>query len=249
VDALPATSTASADYQVGPGDVLAVSVYRQPDLPPKVVVGPDGTITLGALRAIKVENLTANQIADRIAHELKAGGILLAPSVNVSVTDIRSKQVSVMGSISRPGQIPLDHPNMMLSEVLAKAGATFGTGAGIVTVLSRNDSPNAPREQFSLSALVSGTRDRPARPGETLVVQSAPTIYVSGEVGKPGGYPMEPNMTVGRAIALGGGVTPRGSSGRIVLQREGAGGKSLIKVDQGDTLQPNDLIIVKRRVF
>src|SRR5690606_6736765 len=134
-----ATSSAAADYRVGAGDVLAISVYRQPDLPPRVVVAPDGTIVLGSLRDIKVENMTARQIAVRIADALKSGGILLSPSVNVSVVVIRSKVVSVMGSISRAGQIPLDHDNMMLSEVLAKAGATFGTGAGIVTVMNRDD--------------------------------------------------------------------------------------------------------------
>ncbi|MFS0735488.1 polysaccharide biosynthesis/export family protein [Sphingomonas sp. 1P06PA] len=239
---------AAANYLVGPGDLLAINVYRSPDLQTQVRVSGDGTILFPSIGQVKVADMTASQIADQIGKLLKDGGILVSPSVNVLVSEVRSKTVSVMGSVARPGQVPLDRPNMTLTEVLSLAGATFGTGSGIVTVMMGPDA--SAREQFRIAELVSGAKDRAARPGETLVVQAAPTVYVSGEVGRPGAFPVEANMTVGQAVALGGGVTPRGSRNRIEIQRKNADGTTtIIKAKQDTAVLPDDLIVVKQRLF
>jgi len=248
----PATivSGASADYKIGAGDLLAISVYRSPDLQSSVRVGTDGEITFPSLGSVKVAGLTADAIAEKLAAGLKQRGILVAPSVNVLVTEVRSKVVMVMGAVGRPGEVPLDRPGLSLAAVLARSGAVFGTGSGIVTVMGGREQ-TAAREQFRISDLVSGVRDREARAGEILVVESAPTIYVSGEVGRPGAYPMEPGMTVGQAIALGGGVTPRGSRGRIRVTRKEKDGTTtgVHKVDFDAPVEPNDLIYVGQRIF
>lgn len=248
--AMPAIVTgASADYRVGPGDLLSVQVYRSPDLGSQVRVATDGTIDFPALGKVTVRDLTASEIAGALATGLKQRGILVAPSVNVLVTEVRSKVAMVMGAVGRPGEVPLDRPNLTLAAVLARAGATFGTGSGVVTVMSGGE--QGPREQFRIADLVSGAKDRPIRAGEILVVQAAPTVYVSGEVGRPGAFPLEPNMTVGQAIALGGGVTPRGSANRIRLARKGADGtvQPVDKVTLDTPVQPDDLITVRQRVF
>lgn len=239
---------ASADYKVGPGDLLAITVYRSADLQSTVRVDGEGEILMPGIGPVKVADMTAAAIADRIARLLKERGILVAPSVNVLVSEVRSKIVNVMGSVARPGQVPLDRPGMSLTEVLSTAGATFGTGSGIVTAMMGAD--GGQRESFRMAELVSGARDRAARPGETLVVQAPPTIYISGEVGRPGAFPAEPGMTVGQAVALGGGVTPRGSRNRIEIQRKQADGSvQIIKAKQGTAVQADDLIVVKQRLF
>ena len=244
-----AGSGASASYRVGPGDLLSVTVYRSPDLQSQVRVDASGKIPFAALGEVEVGNMTASEIATMLAQGLKKKGILVDPSVNVLVTEIRAKTVMVMGSVSRPGEVPLDREGMTLATVLARSGASFGTGAGVVTVME-NDDRNAPRSQYLISELVSGSKDRPAKSGEILVVQSAPTIYVSGEVGKPGAYPLEPNMTIGQALALGGGITPRGSRSRIRLTRKENGKTVEIKSVSFDTpVLPDDLIYVKQRLF
>ncbi|HEX8445346.1 MAG TPA: polysaccharide biosynthesis/export family protein [Sphingomonas sp.] len=246
----PIISGASADYKIGAGDLLTISVYRSPDLQSSVRVGTDGAITFPALGNVTVAGLTADGIADKLASGLKKRGILVAPSVNVLVAEVRSKVVMVMGAVGRPGEVPLDRPGLSLAAVLARAGAAFGTGSGIVTVKG-GQSDAAASEQFRISDLVSGARDRDARPGEILVVESAPTIYVSGEVGRPGAYPLEPGMTVGQAVALGGGITPRGSKGRIRVTHKAPDGTATEakKVNFDTPVQPNDLIYVGQRLF
>ena len=241
---------AAADYRVGAGDLLSISVYRSPDLQQSTRIGTDGTISFPSLGKVQVADMTAGDIAAKLADGLKAKGILVNPSVNVLVSEIRSKVVLVMGAVARPGEVPLDRPNLTLAAVLARAGATFGTGGGIVTVMEGKQE-NAPHVQMRISDLVSGASDRDARPGEILVVQSAPMIYVSGEVGRAGSFPLEADMTVGQAIALGGGITPRGSQSRIRLSRKGAEGTvQVLKNVTFDTkVQADDLIYVRQRLF
>ncbi|KQR80207.1 hypothetical protein ASG07_15550 [Sphingomonas sp. Leaf343] len=247
---VPATAGASADYRVGPGDLLAITVYRSPDLQSTLRVGTDGTIEFPALGKVKVEGDTAGDIASRLARSLRTAGILVSPSVNVLVAEVRSKVVTVMGAVGRPGEFPLDRPDLSLASVLARAGATFGSGSGVVTVMPAG-AVREGREEFLIADLVSGAKDRPARPGEILVVRSAPMFYVSGEVGRPGAFALEPGMTVGQALAVGGGITPRGSAGRVRLTRRGPDGTQQVfdKVKPDMAVMPDDLIYARQRIF
>lgn len=238
---------AGASYLVGPGDLLSVSVYRAADLGGLMRVNSDGKITVPGVGQITVVDKTASQVADTIANALKAGGILLDPNVNVLVTEVRAHLVQVLGQVARPGSIPLDHANMSLTEVLAAAGAVFGTGSGVVTALD----PSGTRERFLLAELISGQRDRPARSGEVLIIQSAAVFYISGEVGRAGSFNLERGLTVGQALALGGGITSTGLRSKVKLTRKLADGTTRVfeRVDDNMAVEPDDLIMVGRRTF
>ena len=90
-----------------------------------------------------------------------------------------------------------------------------------------------------------------ARNGEVLVVQSAGLVYISGEVGRPGAYPVEKDMTVGQALAVAGGFTPNASRGsiRITHKRAEGGMAPPVRADQNALIEPGDLLTVGRRVF
>jgi polysaccharide export outer membrane protein len=82
-------------------------------------------------------------------------------------------------------------------------------------------------------------------PGDTVYVHKAPMVYVYGEVQKGGAYPIEPSMTVMQAIALGGGITPRGTQRGIKITRAG----NAVNASLGDPVQPDDVIYVKESLF
>src|SRR3546814_3008593 len=90
---------------------------------------------MAPLGEVTVGGLTPSQTGERIAHALKTMGVFLRPSVNVLVTEYRSKTVAVLGAVSKPGEIALDRQGLTLADVLARAGANFGSGAMIVTVI------------------------------------------------------------------------------------------------------------------
>jgi len=72
---------------------------------------------------------------------------------------------------------------------------------------------------------------------------------VYGEVQKGGAYRVEPNMTVMQAIAMGGGITPRGTERGIKISRRDASGVKRVDADLNTTVQADDVIYVKESLF
>jgi polysaccharide export outer membrane protein len=247
----PAASAQDAgDYHIGPGDLLEIKVYRADDLEATVRVSDKGTIVIPQLGEVKVAGLNPSQAGEQIASLLKSRGVFLNPSVNVLVTEYRSKTVAVLGAVSRPGVIPLDKPGMTIADVLARAGANFGSPGMIVTAVS-GPAGATHREEFTVRDLISGGRDRPVLAGEQIFMQEPATFYISGEVSKAGAYPLAPGLTIGQAVALGGGLTPRGSASRISVTRNDAAGNpvKVKSVKQNVPVQAGDLIVVGARWF
>lgn len=118
--ASPAARQESAEYVIGPEDVLSVSVWREPDLSLReVVVRPDGKISLPLVNDIQANGLTPRQLQDGITEKLKQ--YVSVPNVTVSVVRALSRSVSIVGQVARPGPYPLGAP-MTILELLARAG-------------------------------------------------------------------------------------------------------------------------------
>ena len=89
----------------------------------------------------------------------------------------------------------------------------------------------------------------PLQDGDTINVPKAQSVFVSGQVKNPGGYAVEPGMTVLQVLSLAGGVTDRGSTGRVQILRTVDGKQKEIKAKLTDKVQPGDTIVVKERIF
>lgn len=243
---------ASADYRVGAGDVLGLAVYRAPEMSAMVTVETDGAILVPELGRVAVDGMTVATIAARLADGYARAHILVKPVVTVTVTQLRARRISVMGAVSRPGDMALDREGMTLSRVLAQAGANFGTGDGVVTLIDPGtpDRPEGNRQKLRMGEIVAGRGDLPMRNGQVVVVEAAPLVYVSGEVGHAGVFPLQDGMTVDQAVALAGGVTARGSLGRLRITRRTDGTPhDLSHVDRNTLLQPGDVVFVRTRIF
>ena len=152
--------------------------------------------------------------------------------------------------MAHPGDIALDRDGITLSQVLALAGASFGSGDAVVTLISKDGNAEH-RVQFRMSELISGGADRPARNADVIVVQAAPLVYVSGEVGHPGAFPLQPGMTAEQAIIVAGGATQRGSAHRLRITRKAAdsSAQNISEPQLRTALEPDDVVVVKTRVF
>jgi len=116
----PAKQVAADEFVIGPEDVLAISVWREPELSVKdIVVRPDGKISLPLVNDIQASGLTPRQLQQRIGERLKE--FVEAPNVTVVVTKIGSQSVSIVGKVSKPGVYPLGAP-MTVLELLARSG-------------------------------------------------------------------------------------------------------------------------------
>jgi len=86
--------------------------------------------------------------------------------------------------------------------------------------------------------------------GDVVYVDKMPRYYIYGEAQRPGYFRVERNMTVRQALAVGGGVTGRGSDRLLLLYRPDVNGRiQTISPNLGDRILPNDVLYVVENMF
>jgi polysaccharide export outer membrane protein len=226
--------------KLGVGDTVRVTVFQQPDMTTEARISEKGTLNLPLIGEQKIAGKSTAEAGKQIADALKNGKFLKAPQVSVALATLRSRQVSVLGQVARPGLYPLDDTSDGLTQVLAAAGGVIPTGADFATVTRKG---KAQRVEIM-------SKDFALQGGDTVYIDRAPVFYIYGEVTRAGAYRVEPNMTVMQAIAAGGGITPRGSDRRLKMRRTGADGK-VVETDAklSDAVRIDDVIYVKEALF
>lgn len=108
------------DYQIGAGDVLQISVWKEPDASvPSVVVRPDGKISMPLLKEIEVAGMTPTQLEHAITGKLSK--LINAADVTIVVAAINSKKVYVVGAARKEGPLPYTY-RMTVMQALSEAG-------------------------------------------------------------------------------------------------------------------------------
>ena len=254
------------DYRVGPGDVLEVEVYDDPDLSGLVTIQHGGEISFPLLGDVEVNGLTSREVRDTLTR-LLAKDYLVDPQVAVRVKEHRSQWITVVGEVVRPGKYFLQGSKTLL-ELLTEAGGFTPNASGEV-VVSRPDpvldqdgaaqpvriflSPDQPPAQQKAALSLSLGN------GDIVTATATQFFYVSGEVKNPGSFPITPGLTVLKAVSVAGGLTKFGSKGKVeILRRVKEGETERLKVDLGDIesgkkpdvpLEAEDIIKVGKRVF
>src|SRR6266852_140352 len=206
---------------LGGGDSVRITVFQNPDLTTETRISERGTITFPLIGEILLAGLTPAGAEARIAKQLIEGKFVLKPQVSLNVVRVRSRQVSVLGQVARPGRYALDDTSSSLTDILALAGGIGPTGDDNVTVMITRNGKTAKLEINVPSMYRTGdlSQNIEVENGDTIFVQRAPVFYIFGEVQRPGAFRLEPAMTVMQALSLGGGVTPRGTDRGLKVHR------------------------------
>ncbi len=122
--ALPNLPPPAENTAVGPGDVFAVMVVGEKDLPNEFRVQPDGTIDFPYLDRLTVAGLEPQAIEELIKKELVARKILTNPQVTLEVKQYNSKKVSVVGAVQKPGNLPWSEGMKLIDAVSLSGGLT-----------------------------------------------------------------------------------------------------------------------------
>jgi polysaccharide export outer membrane protein len=243
---------AAKGYLMGPGDSIKITVFQNPEMSTETRISETGAVTIPLLGAVELGGLTTAQAETKIAGLLKTGGFVPRAQVTVFVTQFRSRQVSVLGQVNRPGRYAIEEPSLRLTDVLAIAGGVATQGADSAIVIRSRDGTE---DRIEVDLL--GLFDVPAQPknielanGDTVFVPRAPVFYVHGEVQRPGAYRLERKMTVIQAISLAGGLTIRGSEKNLRLHRRFLNGSTkAINVTIDDFVLQDDVIYAKESIF
>jgi polysaccharide export outer membrane protein len=164
-----ATDTGSSQFALGVADVIHVNVWKNTDLSQTVILGPDGFVTLPLIGEMHVAGMTANQLGRLIESKLKA--YVVNPQVTVSMVEIHSRRVFVLGQVTKPGSFPLIAPITVL-QLIAEAGGlnTYANRKGIFILRIDNDTTR--KIPFNYSDVIKGNakQNLNLQPGDTVVV-------------------------------------------------------------------------------
>lgn len=131
--------TASADaYQVQPGDVLEISVWREEGLEKQVVVRPDGGLSFPLVGNIQARGKSIEQLQREINERLKR--FIPDPSVTVAVLKLDGNKVYVIGKVNRPGEFPGTRQVDIVQALAMAGGMTPYAAANKIKVLRREGS-------------------------------------------------------------------------------------------------------------
>ena len=170
-------------YTIGAEDVLEITVWRNQDLSKTVQVRPDGRFSLPVIRDIAAVGKTPSQLADEITRRLKE--YVQNPVVAISVKEVNSFSIFVLGEVVRPGKYPLKSKTTLLQGITIAGGFTpvaarnqvvifrFGeNGAGKSTLTSSYD-------DIVLRGGITGNLELKA--GDTIVVPSESMVVFPGQ--------------------------------------------------------------------
>jgi len=167
---VPASVTDDPDYSIGPGDILNISVWREPDVSGTVPVRPDGKISLPLLGDVPAAGSTPAKLAATITERLRQ--YLNDPRVTVVVTAANSRRIYLIGEVVRPGAIPM-LPNMTVLQALSSAGG-FSQFANIKKMyVLRNENGKQVKLPVDYKRAISGQspdQNIPLKAGDTVVV-------------------------------------------------------------------------------
>ena len=251
--AAPPTLPPTAIYRVGSGDVLDIRLLNQPATRESTLY----TVMNGGLLEyplvgdpLKVADLTTDEIAARLAAELKRRAVFDKPQVVVSVREYTSHTVLVSGLVSDPGAKVLRREAVPLYVVIAEAQPR--PDAGVANVISR-----ASGQSTAVDLSDSTAMNVLVHPGDIINVATRPRefFYIGGEINMPGQKDFHAGLTLTQAVLASGGVSRvAGKKVRVKVSRQGADGRlipveyKLKEIEEGSVpdprLQPGDRIEV-----
>lgn len=241
------------DYVVGVGDVLAISVYDNPDLEITSRVDGEGAISMNLIGQVKVNGLTTSEIEEKLT-TLLADGYIVNPQVTVFIKEFRSRKAIVMGQVVRPGLYEL-HGQTTFFELLSKAGG-LTKEAGDKATIKRKKSANAKEEEVILINLKNlrekegSFNDIIIMGGDNIYIEKAGVYYVTGQVKRPDVYRYEEGLNVIKAITKAGGLTDLAAQNDIKIIRKNKGTEEVMeKVNMDEIILPEDVIVVPESLF
>ena len=248
-------------YRVGPGDLLDVRVFGQPDLNSTVEIDADGNISSLPFIETPIPAKCRDERDIQKSITEAYAKYIVKPRVSVRVLERRSRAPAVVyGAVRNAARFQMMR-RVKLHELLASAGGITLNAAGTIQLV-HTEPELCPKEEGVVQTVAASLSDKPRaapgtdlgqieiyqinnvknglakddpyiRPGDIVIVVEAAPVYITGAVFAPREVPMKDGMTLARAIAMSGGVTRQAkiSDVHIYRQKDGKIGSEDMKVN------------------
>jgi polysaccharide export outer membrane protein len=176
------SNAVSSEYIIGAEDMLEITVWRNVDLSKTVQVRPDGRISMPIIRDIMAVGKTPTQLAEEMTNKLKE--YVQNPVVAVSLKEVNSSNVFVLGEVAHPGKFPLKSKTTLLQGITVAGGFTpIAARNQIVIFRFTENAPGMKRLTASYDEIVlrSGINENfELKSGDTVVVPSEAMVVFPG---------------------------------------------------------------------
>jgi len=259
---LHAETVPDGEYTVGPEDELEIKVWDNEDLEHIVEVSLHGYISFPLIGRVQAAGLTVFELEKLMEKKLAEGGYLLSPKVTVRIESFRSRKAYIFGEVEEPGAYVIKCNTHILELVTMAEGFTDEAGKTIKIVRFKshrnNDNHDASGKDkekeiitIDLSEFHSNSKLEKylISSGDSVYVNKAERIYVTGAVNYPGSKRWEKGLTVQQAISMAGGRTEMASPKRVHIKRIKNGKEKTYNAEMDNFVQPDDIINVPERYF
>ncbi len=227
----------SADYKIGPEDLLEIDVFQVPELKTNARVSAKGYIKLPLTDSIEASGLSVSELESLIAKRLEK--YVTEPVVGVFVKEYRSQQISVLGAVKDP-KVYYATGQRYLLDMLSMAGG-LSPEAGTVCIVQRivqhDPSNKGSTEKIVIDLnklLIDGNADLniPVQGGDVVQVPKSGIFFVDGAVGGSGEYNLKNKITFTQAISMAKGLSDSAMHSDIRIYRDtGKPEKEVITLD------------------
>jgi polysaccharide biosynthesis/export protein len=213
VDRIPVTD----DYVIGPGDEVLIRAWGQIDLDGKLVVDREGEVFLPKVGALAVAGLKYQQLPEFFRTAI--GRVFRNFDLTVSLGQLRSIQVFVVGQARHPGNYTVSSLSTLVNALFASGGPS-ASGSMRRIQLKRNNLVVTEFDFYDL--LLRGDKSKDARllPGDVIYIPpTGPSIAMAGSVNVPAIYELRDGTTLAGAVEMAGGLATTADGQKAVVER------------------------------
>jgi polysaccharide export outer membrane protein len=236
------------------GDIVDVQVFEAPEYSTRMPVSPAGEIALPYVGLFHIEGMTSIEAAKAIAQRFELEQVLHDPRVIVTTQQF-GYSVTVMGEVKLPGIYPLAG-NKRLIDMLTEAGGVTDRAGHVIEIFAPGSMKNPQTILWDPTLRENDNAELAIKTGETVLVSRCGVVYIGGNVGRPGAFPIcESNhTTLSQVIALAQGTKPSTWTQKTLLLRTTGNGTRVVQTVKLDdvlrgrrvdiTMQPDDIVFV-----
>jgi polysaccharide export outer membrane protein len=165
------TMPGKENYLIGNEDLLAINVWKEPDVSRMVPVRSDGKISLPLIGEVQAAGKTPKELEGEIAKGLR--DYISEPEVTVIVQETKSRRFSILGQVQRPGSYLLNGDMRVLDAIAIAGGFRDFAKVKNIRILRQQAEGKQVSLPFNYKDVVKG-----ANPGQNVELQPKDTIYV-----------------------------------------------------------------------
>jgi polysaccharide biosynthesis/export protein len=244
---------------IRPGDIVEVQVFDAPEYAVRMPVSPAGQIAIPYAGLFHIEGMTSIEAASAIARLFVQQQILRDPRVIVTTQQF-GYSVTVMGEVRNPGIYPLAGKKRLV-DMLTEAGGVNDRAGHVIEIFPSGSMKNPQTVLWDPTLRENDNAELEIKTGQTILVSRCGVVYVGGNVGRPGAFPIcdSNHTTLSQVIALAQGTKPNSYANRTILLRSSGSGTRVVQKVKLDavlrgqmvdiTMQPDDILFIPPSVL